>query len=92
MVAQPVGNVSDALPGRPIHWQVAGERRQATGVIRMMVGNQDGDQRKIVLRDKLPYRRGIAGVDHHGAAAVVHEPKIVVIERRNWNDLHRHVS
>lgn len=60
----------------------------AIDVIVVMMGNQDGKQRQLVLVQVVLHRYSIARIDYHCVAAMHQQPDVVVAKGPNWNDIH----
>lgn len=55
----------------------------ATNVVGVMVGADDGRQLKLVRGEVIDDRAGIARVDRRSMPAVMDDPEIIVVERRH---------
>ncbi|GMV28895.1 MAG: hypothetical protein AMXMBFR59_10200 [Rhodanobacteraceae bacterium] len=75
----------DALIVRGVHVDgiVRAQLGNAADVIAMMVRNEDGAQLQIEPMQRIDHGARVAGIDNYRAAAVMGQPKIVVVEGRD---------
>ena len=81
-LAQPMGEAGDVLGGRSVHGNVVvgAQCRHAAGVVGVMVRDEDGGQAQAAGDERRAHRGGLGRVDHHGVAAIVQQPDIVIAQ------------
>lgn len=84
-----LGHVVDALTGRPVHGNVTGcrQRAKSTGVVGMVVGNEDCSEIEPMLVQVGFDDFCVARIDDSRGPPLAQQPDIVVLKCGQWNDL-----